>query len=359
MKRDFLQAFRGRRVLLIGDTGFKGSWLTLWLYALGAEVSGFALPPDEDQPLFTDLGLGGVIRHVDGDIRDQEALRYIFAKTAPEIVFHLAAQSLVRLSYDEPKLTFDTNIGGSVNVLEAVRGCDTVRSLVFVTSDKCYWNQEWNRGYREGDRLGGRDPYSASKAAAEIVFRSYMDSYFAEQTGFAAASARAGNVIGGGDRARDRIVPDCIRALAAGRPIGVRNPAATRPWQHVMEPLSGYLLLTAHLLEDPEGAAGSWNFGPKPDSARTVGDLVEAVVRNWGEGEFVVEDDQKAPYESTLLQLDIGKAESLLGWTPTWDTDRCISETVAWYRAVHDGEAPIEVTRRQIDAYMESMEGTA
>ena len=353
MTGDFLQAFRGRRVLLVGDTGFKGSWLALWLSELGAEVTGFALPPDEDRPLFADLGLGGVIRHVDGDIRGRRAVEAAFAETEPEIVFHLAAQSLVRLSHDQPKLTFDTNVGGSVNVLEAVRGRESIKSLVFVTSDKCYWNQEWERGYRENDRLGGRDPYSASKAAAEIIFRSYMDSYFAGRDGFAAASARAGNVIGGGDRARDRIVPDCIRALEAGRPIRLRNPDATRPWQHVLEPLSGYLLLAARLIEAPEDAAGSWNFGPRPDSTSTVRDLAEAVVKGWGEGEIVIEADPDAPHEATLLQLDIGKAETGLGWSPRWDTGRCISETVAWHRAVHGGEAPIDATRRQIAAYME------
>ena len=246
--RDLLAAFAGKRVLVTGDTGFKGSWLCMWLHRLGAEVTGFALPPKLDIDHFNLLRLDRVIRHVDGDIRDLPALQRAFEEFQPEILFHLAAQSLVRYSYDEPKLTFDTNVGGSINVLECVRATPSLRAVVYVTSDKCYRNKEWIWGYRENDELGGRDPYSASKAAAELVFSAYVDSYFAQRSALGIASVRAGNVIGGGDWAADRIVPDSIKSLQAHQPILLRNPNATRPWQHVLEPLSGYLVLASQAL---------------------------------------------------------------------------------------------------------------
>lgn len=349
-----LSVFRGRRVLLTGDTGFKGSWLALWLTELGADVTGFALPPEGESPHFTLLELNRRIRHVDGDIRDGEALAACFEETKPEIVFHLAAQSLVRLSYDEPKRTFDTNVGGSVNLLEAVRATPTVRSLVYITSDKCYLNKEWVWGYRETDELGGHDPYSASKAAAENVFAAYGTSYFAARDGLGTASTRAGNVIGGGDWAKDRIVPDCMRALVERRPIVLRNPDATRPWQHVLEPLSGYLLLAAKLWDQPKRFSGAWNFGPLLETACSVGELANHVVENWGDGEVVVDRPDGAPHEARLLHLAIDKAQLELGWQPHWPLHRTIAETVAWYRRVHGGESAASVSLDQIRSYMEA-----
>ncbi|HSM98265.1 MAG TPA: CDP-glucose 4,6-dehydratase, partial [Gallionella sp.] len=250
VSRNLAESFRGKRVLVTGHTGFKGSWLALWLHQMGAHVLGYALPPERDDDHFNLLGLVRQIDHVVGDIRDHAAVRQAFERFQPEIVFHLAAQPLVRYSYAEPKLTFDTNVAGSVNILEAVRTTQSIKALVYVTSDKCYRNNEWIWGYRENDELGGHDPYSASKAAAELVFSSYQDSFFHARAGFGAATVRAGNVIGGGDWALDRIVPDAIRALRADKPVMLRNPNSTRPWQHVLEPLSGYLMIAANLLKD-------------------------------------------------------------------------------------------------------------
>ena len=254
--------YKDKTVLLTGATGFKGSWMALWLYEMGANVIDYSLAPLTDEDHFNLLKLENKITHIQGDILDLNKLTDVFNKYNPEIVFHLAAQALVRLSYDNPKLTFDTNVAGSVNVLEAIRASDSVRSFVYVTSDKAYKNKEWTWGYRENDELGGHDPYSASKAAAEIVFSSYNDSFFSKKADIGVGTVRAGNVIGGGDWALDRIIPDCIRSLRANKPIVIRNPHATRPWQHVLEPLSGYLLLGMKLYQDPDNYSGAWNFGP-------------------------------------------------------------------------------------------------
>ena len=259
---DTLAEYRGRRVLITGDTGFKGSWLSLWLQQRGASVFGYALPPESNSH-FNALGLSTLIEHRDGDVRDFMSLSTYINEINPDIIFHLAAQALVIESYRDPKGTSDTNIGGSINILEAVRLNPNVKALVFITSDKCYLNKEVARGYTELDELGGYDPYSASKAAAEIVFTSYAKSYFAHRPSFGAASARAGNVIGGGDWSLNRIIPDCVRSLIAQTPIEIRNPNATRPWQHVLEPLSGYITLGARLLTTACGNFGSWNFGPQ------------------------------------------------------------------------------------------------
>lgn len=353
--RDLLEAnFKGRRVLVTGDTGFKGSWLCFWLAEMGAEVVGLALKPTAQQPLFDQLRLRGRINHHDIDVRDGDEVTAVFRAAAPEYVFHMAAQALVRPSYEDPKGTFDTNIGGSVNVLEAVRATPTVKSVVYVTSDKCYRNREWLWGYRENDPLGGHDPYSASKAGAEIVCEAYWHSFFANRGGIGIGSARAGNVIGGGDWAIDRLVPDCVRALVAGKPIVVRNPAATRPWQHVLEPLSGYLQLAIALIRDPARFGGAWNIGPEPRSVLAAQPLAEAVVAAWGSGEILAQPEPGAPHEATALSLTIDKARHELGWTPRWDAARAIDETVAWYRAVHDGGDPVALTSAQIEAYMAS-----
>ena len=328
---DFL---KGKRVFITGHTGFKGSWLSAWLLQLGAEVTGYALPPKSPDDHFCRLGLEKRMRHIEGDLLDLPRLSAAMREARPEFVFHLAAQALVRLSYAEPKLTFDTNVTGGMHLLEAVRQTPEARVLVFITSDKCYRNHEWAWGYRECDELGGGDPYSASKACAELVFRSYHESFFARRENFACATARAGNVIGGGDFAADRIVPDCIRALSAGQPIRVRNPDATRPWQHVLEPLSGYLALAGALATGGRKYEGGWNFGPTKDSNRSVGDLVHRVLGEWSSGEMLVERDPTAPHESRLLHLNCDKAHSDLAWKPTWHFAEGVDETTRWYRRV-------------------------
>jgi len=344
--------FKGRRVLVTGSTGFKGSWLCTWLLHLGANVSGFALPPTEDAPLFDQLNLRDRIDQHDGDIRDLETVHAMMAVTKPEIVFHLAAQPLVRYSYDEPKETFDTNVAGAVNLMEAIREGDTVKALVFVTSDKAYRNKEWIWGYRENDELGGHDPYSASKAAAELVFASYQGSFFKNRPNFAAASVRAGNVIGGGDMSLDRIVPDCIRAVRNDDEIVLRNPQSTRPWQHVLEPLSGYMAVAAGLLSDPENTIGAWNFGPDVENVRTVEELTQTAIEVWGAGSLRVERDANQPHEANLLMLNSDKAKSELGWRVHWDFEAAVINTVSWYKRVHDGEDPIAVTDEQLDAFV-------
>ena len=345
--RDIL-SYRGKRVFITGDTGFKGSWLALWLSELGAKPSGYALPASSNQDHYHSARVVDRIAHTDGDIRDFERLSRVMREADPEIVFHLAAQPLVRRSYREPRETFETNVIGSANVLEAARTCKNLRSIVFITSDKCYRNNEWSWGYRENDALGGHDPYSASKAAAEIVFSSYRDSFFSASPRLGAASVRAGNVIGGGDWAEDRIVPDCIRALSAGRPIEIRNPRATRPWQHVLEPLSGYLQVGLALLEEPKRFSEAWNFGPTSTSFKTVEELARLLVLSWGSGELRINSDPNAPHEAGLLHLNCDKAHMGLGWSPRWDFERTIRETVDWYLA--DDKAGESL--RQIHEYM-------
>jgi CDP-glucose 4,6-dehydratase len=346
--------FAGRRVLVTGHTGFKGSWLALWLSRMGAKVCGYALPPESEQGHFRQLRLDQHIDHRIGDIRDHGSVLRCFEDFQPEIVFHLAAQPLVRYSYADPKETFDTNVAGSVNILEGCRHMDSVRALVYVTSDKCYRNKEWVWGYRENDELGGHDPYSASKAAAEIIFSAYCDSFFRHRPGFGAASVRAGNVIGGGDWALDRIVPDCIRALMAQQPIRIRNPASTRPWQHVLEPLHGYLSLATRLLERPPEFSGAWNFGPATGSVRTVMELAQLITGIWGSGTLELAPDVGAVHEARLLHLSCDKAHQLLGWYPCWDAGEAISETVHWYRAVvAEGGDALAISSAQIDRYME------
>lgn len=350
---ELLVAYRGRRVLVTGHTGFKGSWLTICLRQLGAEIAGYALAPESSHDLFVRAGLERGVRHVVDDVRDLGALQRLFTSFQPECVFHLAAQPLVRRSFLEPKLTFDTNVGGSVNVLEAVRETPSVRALVYVTSDKCYRNVEWTWGYRENDPLGGHDPYSASKAAAEILFSAYADSFFSHRPELGAASARAGNVIGGGDWAADRILPDCIRALSQDEPVTLRNPASTRPWQHVLEPVVAYLLLGARLLSAPAQFGGAWNIGPRIESIRTVEDLARAVVGAWGTGDVRIETLGGQPHEARLLHLNCDKADRQLGWRPKWDFERTVAETVAWYSAVHRGEDAATVSEAQARRYLE------
>lgn len=347
-----LSLFARKSVLVTGHTGFKGSWLCLWLRELGAEVTGYALPPEHAKSHFNLLGLDSHIRHHEADVRDMPRLMSVMGETQPEFVFHLAAQSLVRRSYEDPQGTFATNVGGSVNLLEAVRETPSVRTLVYITSDKCYRNKEWLWGYRENDELGGRDPYSASKAAAEMAFQAYLDSFFRERPGFGAASVRAGNVIGGGDRSSDRIVPDVIGALERQEPVVLRNPRAIRPWQHVLDPLHGYLRLAAALAEDPARFSGAWNFGPDEQAIRTVDDLARALVRAWGSGDIRHATEEGAPHEATLLHLSIDKARRLLGWRPSYGFEEATEHTARWYRAVSDGKSPLALSRGQIQDFM-------
>jgi len=347
------EIFRDKKVLITGDTGFKGSWLAYWLYYLGAEVYGFALPPERDHDHFTVLGLKKHITHQDGDIRDIAGIQTFMDKCRPSFVFHLAAQPLVRRSFNEPKLTFDTNIGGTVNILEAVRCTPEVKVLVTITSDKCYLNKEWCWGYRESDELGGKDPYSASKAAAELVYSAYQESFFQNRAQFGAASVRAGNVIGGGDWSVDRIVPDCIRALQAKKPIELRNPQATRPWQHVLEPLSGYLLLASRLYENPGKFRGSYNFGPESREMHTVEDVARTLISVWGEGDIRITRKESDPPEAGLLHLNCDKAHHALGWYPRWNFTKTVAQTAQWYKSVQEGVDAESVTRKQIIEYME------
>lgn len=348
-----LALFRGTRVFVTGDTGFKGSWLSLWLHLLGADVVGYALPPSEGQRHFKLLNLNRKIHHINGDIRDLTLLKKETGRFRPTFLFHLAAQSLVRRSYDDPKTTFETNIGGSMNVLEAARATPSLRSLVYVTSDKCYKNKEWVWGYRENDELGGGDPYSVSKAAAELVFSCYRDSFFVNRPRFGMASVRAGNVIGGGDGSPDRIVPDCVRALQKKRPIVLRYPQATRPWQHVLDPLYGYLLLATRLFAAPNDFSGSWNFGPREESSRSVKDLAETIVRFWGGGQIRVAPVKSPLHEASFLTLNCEKAHKHLGWFPRWDFDRSVRETVSWYREDADKHDAFDLSKRQIENYLE------
>ena len=353
--------YRGKSVFVTGHTGFKGSWLCEWLLALGAEVHGFALRPPTEPALFDQLGLAGrIASHVLGDIRDRAALAKAVADADPDFVFHLAAQPLVRLSYREPVETFDTNVMGTVNLLEAVRqrtrtedGKRKTCSVVCVTTDKVYENNESGRAYRETDPFGGYDPYSASKGACEIAIASYRRSFFGDsEDPVWVASARAGNVIGGGDWALDRIVPDCMRALDRGETIPVRNRVSTRPWQHVLEPLGGYLTLGAALASRTRFAdyASGFNFGPDPSANRTVKDLVTEILKHRA-GSWEDRSDPKAVHEAGLLNLDIAKARAVLGWAPRWDFETTIAKTVEWYVAAGAGESAAELTARQIRDY--------
>lgn len=336
------RALAGRRVLVTGHTGFKGSWLALWLARLGAEVTGYSLPPPTEPSHFQAAGVADLLADDRrGDIR-APALAEAVAACDPDVVFHLAAQPILRLSLRQPRETFDVNVSGTAAVLDAVRARGRPCVVIVVTSDKCYRNEGQPWGFREIDPLGGHDPYSASKAAAELVVESYRASFFPPADlgthGVAVASVRAGNVVGGGDWAAERIVPDAVRALAAGEDLVVRNPAATRPWQHVLEPLAGYLTLAARLLTDPEpGLAGAFNFGPLTSEEATVAELADALVAGWGSGRWVAAPDAGRPnVEATTLRIGIDKAVLTLGWRPRWALGETLARIVAWYRRYYD-----------------------
>jgi len=359
--------YAGKRVLVTGHTGFKGAWLCEWLLSFGAEVHGLALPALKPS-LFFALELERRMKHAIQDIRHLTELEETIRDLRPDFIFHLAAQALVRLSYREPVQTFATNTLGTGHLLEAVRRWNLPCTIVVVTTDKCYENDGRSHNFKESDPLGGHDPYSASKAAAEIVVASYRDSFFSHGADVALASARAGNVVGGGDWAEDRIVPDCIRALSAGKPIPVRNPHFTRPWQHVLEPLGGYLLLGAKLEQARQTKsageiaryAQAFNFGPEPDANRSVRDLVEEVLRHWP-GSWEQIPQEKHLKEAPLLSLDIAKAKESLGWRPRWDFPQTIAQTVSWYRDYfarsqkNPSSSMIDFTQKQIGAYTKNL----
>ena len=349
--KDVLKSFSGKRVFVTGHTGFKGTWLTFLLRELGATVMGFALPPEPGPSHFKMLDLQASINHVVGDIRDASSLQEAMQAFQPEYVFHLAAQALVKKSYNDPVSTFSVNVMGSTHLLDAVRQCDSIRSLVYITSDKCYENVEWLWGYRENDQLGGHDPYSASKAAAEIIFSAYARSFFSSRPELGAATTRAGNVIGGGDWAADRIIPDCIRAVEKDLPIMLRNPQSTRPWQHVLEPLSGYLLLAAQLRQHPKEYAGSWNFGPSTSEVRTVQEVASSIIKHLGRGCIEIIENQQHQHEARLLQLNCDKAHQILGWSPRWDVDKTLFATVQWYKTIMEGGDAETITRTQLQDY--------
>ena len=348
----YLSNFKGKRVLVTGHTGFKGSWLVLWLQELGAEVAGLALEPHTNPSLFVEGNVSRGIEDHRCNIDDFEATHACIEKINPEVVFHLAAQPLVRASYTLPRETYQTNMMGSLHVFEAIRHVKNVSVLVHVGTDKVYENFEWEYGYREVDSLGGHDPYSSSKAAAEIGFLSYCKSFFNPEGQIAAASGRAGNVIGGGDWAEDRIVPDIARALSANEPIGIRNPVSVRPWQHVLEALSGYLTLGGRLLNGDTIAKGSWNFGPPTSNIRTVEALVQAMTTAWGRGDWQNAAEVDAVHEAGLLTLCCDKAHSLLGWHPKWNFEQTMAKTAGWYKAYEEGVPARDLCLRDIQAYM-------
>jgi len=349
--------WQGRRVLLTGHTGFKGAWLGLWLESLGAEVVGYALAPEIAPSLFAVARVERGVTSIEGDLLDAETLAAVVNEYRPEIVFHLAAQSLVRRSYREPAATFAANVQGTVHLLEAVRRSDSIRAVVVVTSDKCYENREWPWGYRENDPMGGHDPYSASKGCAELVVGAYRRSFFTEQ-GIPLASARAGNVIGGGDWAEDRLVPDAMRAFEAGATLVVRNPDARRPWQHVLEPLHGYLLLARRLIEDRDSCARAWNFGPDAGDTRSVGEVVARIAALWGprQAHWTVDAPAAGGHEAMVLRLDSGLAQARLGWRPILGLDEALEWTLTWYRAHQAGHTDMRnMTLEQILRFQERL----
>ena len=355
----FEQPYRNRTVLITGHTGFKGAWLSLWLHHLGSDVIGYALKPPTHPSLFELCNLNSKITSIEGDVRDFDHLKRIIQKYKPEIIFHLAAQAIVRRSYEDPLETYSSNIMGTVNLFEAVRQVGGVKVVINVTSDKCYENREWVWGYRENDPMGGQDPYSSSKGCTELITTAYSKSYFPpehyEKHGVSLASVRSGNVIGGGDWAEDRLLPDCMKALFDHKPIAIRYPDAVRPWQHVLDPLFGYLLLGQLLYQNGAPFAGAWNFGPEDSSAKPVKWLVERIVEIWGEKACWKMDETDHPSEAHTLKLDCSKAKLRLGWYPQWDLETALRFTVDWYKAYGQHEDILPITLRQIEQYEDKM----
>lgn len=351
--------WQGKRVFVTGHTGFKGSWLSLWLQELGAELTGYSLEAPTQPSLFETARVGSGMQSIIGDIRDANALAEAMALSAPEIVIHMAAQPLVRYSYDHPVETYSTNVMGLVNLFESVRNTPSVRAVVNVTSDKCYENREWHWGYRENEAMGGYDPYSSSKGCAELVTSAYRRSYFSASRGgrkpVALASARAGNVIGGGDWALDRLIPDIMRAISGNKTTSIRSPHAVRPWQHVLEPISGYLVLAERLYEEGAAFADGWNFGPSDEDAKPVQWIVEHLTQAWGPGASWQLDPVPGPHEATFLKLDCSKARAVLNWTPAWGLSQSLDKIVEWYRAYVQGEDMRSMTISQINQYQQAL----
>lgn len=329
----FNNIYQGKKVLVTGHTGFKGAWLSLWLTKLGANVIGYSLAPPTNPNLFDISHLKNKIKHILGDVRDLAHLEKVFRQSKPEVVFHLAAQAIVKESYKNPRETFETNVMGTISVLEAARKAGKIRAIINITSDKCYANKNWAYPYRENDHLGGSDPYSASKGCSELITSSYRQS-FLDKIGL--ASVRAGNIIGGGDWADDRLVPDCIKALIHKKPIILRCPHSIRPWQYILEPLSGYLWLGSLLLKEPSKYSQAWNFGPKDEEVLSVGQVTKQIIRTWGSGSFKIKKEKF--YEPDLLKLDISKAKHILRWYPVYDVHQAIEKTVNWYKEYYLGK---------------------
>lgn len=349
--------WKGKRVLLTGNTGFKGSWLSIWLNELGAQVTGFALPPPTNPSLFELADLAETVNWIEGDVRDRMALEQAVETAEPEVVIHMAAQPLVRESYLDPVGTYATNVMGTVHLLEAVRKTPSVRSVVNVTTDKCYENQEWPWGYRENEPMGGHDPYSNSKGCSELVTSAYRKSFFSRELygkkhHTALASARAGNVIGGGDFAKDRLIPDILRALQSGEKVNIRSPHSIRPWQHVLEPLSGYLTLAERLYTDGLDWAEAWNFGPNDSDAKPVEWIVQRLCEMVPGAKGYVIDANLQPHEATYLKLDISKARQRLAWQPKWDLETALRKIVEWEQKSQGGEQVLQFAKNQIDAYL-------
>lgn len=349
VKEDF---WAGKRVFLTGHTGFKGGWLAVWLQMMGSTVKGYALEPNTYPSFFEAVGVAHHMESEIGDIRDLKKLRKSMVGFNPDVLIHMAAQPLVRLSYKEPIETYSTNVMGTVNVLESARHCINLKAVVSVTTDKCYENKEWYWGYRENEPMGGYDPYSSSKACAELVTSAYRNSFFGEEGTAAIASARAGNVIGGGDWSEDRLIPDIVRALEKSENVLIRSPKAIRPWQHVLEPLSGYLILAQKLYEHGSKFAEAWNFGPEENDVKDVAWITERMCTLWGGDSSFVLDKSANPHEANYLKLDCSKAKSRLKWRPKWTIDQALQLTIEWTLAVRNGQSAREITQKQLKHYV-------
>jgi len=343
--------WQGKRVFVTGHTGFKGSWLSLWLQKMGAEVKGFALEPPTNPALFVEACVADGMESEIGDIRDLQSITASMRAFNPDVLMHMAAQPLVRLSYREPVETYSTNVMGTVHVLEAARQCPNLKAIVNVTTDKCYENREWVWGYRENEPMGGHDPYSNSKGCSELITAAYRNSFFDSNDAPALASARAGNVIGGGDWAEDRLIPDILRAFEQKQPVVIRNPLATRPWQHVLEPISGYLVLAEQLYKTGGTYAEGWNFGPRDEDVKPVEWILTHMVEHWGQGASWELDEEPQPHEAQLLKLDISKAAALLKWHPRWSLSQALDSIVDWHQGWLSGGNAREITLNQIAQY--------
>jgi CDP-glucose 4,6-dehydratase len=343
--------WKGKRVFVTGHTGFKGGWLCLWLKQLGAEVTGYALEPVTVPSLFAVSDVAGGMNSIIGDIRNREKLVQAMLEARPEVVIHMAAQALVRYSYQHPVETYNVNVMGTVNLLEAVRSCDSVRSVLVITSDKCYENQERDAGYREDEPMGGYDPYSSSKGCAELVVSAYRQSFFSADYPVAVATARAGNVIGGGDWSKDRLIPDMVRSFNAGDTVSIRSPGAIRPWQHVFEALHGYLLLLEKMIKEPHNFAQAWNFGPKDEDTRDVAWIVEHFVSHWGDASWRIESDVENLHEAHTLRLDCSKAKRQLNWQPAVDLELALKWIANWYRHYYEGGDVALLSQRQLEEF--------